>query len=99
MNIPSFVIILPCLACFLLCALRYYQADPVNRLTDRRFVTGCAAVLTIIIYLLARIAWPDGDMLPMAFLLLALGLLCYAVRLFRGPLHPPEAASPAPTTG
>lgn len=96
MSIPSFVIILPCLAGFLLCILRYYQADPVNRLTDRQFVTGSAAVATILGYLVSGIVWPDAGMLPAGFLVLALGLLGYAVRLFRQPLHPP---TPTPTPG
>ena len=95
MYIPSVLIVLPCLACFALCAFRYYQLDPENRLTDRHFVTSFTALLTIVVYLIARIGWPDVWLLPVGFLLLALGLLGYAVWLFRR--KPPAPEKPAQT--
>ena len=99
MYIPSFVIVLPCLASFGLCGLRYYQADPDNRLTDRRFVAGSTAVATIFVFLVARVFWPGVDLLPVGFLLFALCLLGYAVRMFRQPLFPPEEPVQTPTPG
>ena len=89
MYIPGFVVVLPCLASFLLSGFCYYELDPVNRLTDRHFVTGCAAVLAIIVFVLARILWPEMALLPAGFLLLALGLFGYAIRLLRQFLYPP----------
>ena len=89
MYIPSFVVVLPCLASFLMSGFCYYELDPVNRLTDRHFVTGCAAVLAIIVFVLARGFFPEIALLPAGFLLLALALLGYSVRLLRQFLSPP----------
>ena len=99
MHIPNFLIILPCLASFGLCGLRYYQADPERRLTDHRFVAGSAAILTIFVFLMARVFWPRVDSLPAGFLLFALCLLGYAVWMFRQPLYPPAEPVPTPITG
>ncbi len=99
MYIPNVLVILPCLVSFGLCALRYYQANPDNRLTDRRFVVSSGAVATIFAFLLSRVIWPAEHWLPAAFLLLALCLLGIAVWLYRQPLHPPVIPVQTATRG
>lgn len=99
MHIPNFLIALPCLFAFLLSLIRYYQADPLNRFTDRRFLTACAAIVTLIANVATRARWPGEPRFAPAFLLLALCLLGYAVWLLRAPLHPPKAAAPATKSG
>ena len=99
MFVPSFLVVLPCLACFLLCGVRYYQANPERRLTDHRFVVSAAAVATVFAFLLARIVWPHLGLLPAGFLLLALGWLGCGVWIFRQPLQPAKAPVPTQITG
>ncbi len=99
MYIPSFLIILPCLVSFVLSGARYYEANPDNRLTDRRFVMAAGAVATIFAFLMSRIVWPAEAWLPVAFLLFALCLLGFAIRMFRQPLHPPAMPVQTPTRG
>ena len=98
MYIPIFLIVLPCLASFLLAAIRYYEANPDNRLTDRRFVMAAGSVATMFTFLLSRAFWPSEAWLPVAFLLFALCLLGLAIRMFRQPLHPLAAPAQTPTT-
>lgn len=99
MYIPSFLIILPCLASFGLSGVRYYEANPDDRLTDRRFVLAAGSVATMFAFLMSRIIWPAEYWLPAAFLLFALCLLGRAVWMFRQPLHPPAIPVQTPTTG
>ena len=99
MYIPSFLIVLPCLASFLLAAIRYYEANPDNRLTDRRFVMAAGSIATMLAFLLSRAFWRAEAWLPVAFLLFALCLLGLAIRMFRQPLHPLAAPAQTPTAG
>jgi hypothetical protein len=93
MYVPSFLVVLPCLAAFVLSAQRYYVANPENRITDRRFLLSVLAVATIFAFMLARVFWPNEARVSEAFLLFALSLLGVAIWMFRQPLHPP--AKPA----
>ena len=99
MHIPSFRIILPCLVSFGLAGFRYYEANPDDRLTDRRFVLAAGSIAAIFAFLMSRVIWPDETWIPVGFLLVALCLLGLAVRMFRQPLHPPEEPAQRPTTG
>jgi hypothetical protein len=90
MFIPSFVIVLPCLASFLLSGACYYQIDPVKRVMERHFLACLGSILTIFVFVMARQLWPQFSLLPIGFLLFALGLLGYSTWLFRRMRNPAQ---------
>lgn len=79
MAIPSALIVLPFLASFLMCAVRYYIEDSVNRVIHPCFLLGAAAVLLTILYLvlvaiIGEILWVSLLFMVLAFVSLALGV-------------------------
>jgi predicted PurR-regulated permease PerM len=88
MFVPSFVIVLPCIASFLLSGACYYLLDPPNRVLERHFLASSGSILTMIVYVMARQLWPQFGLLPVVFLLLALALLGYSTWLFRRMRNP-----------
>ena len=83
MYIPGFLIVLPCIAAFVLSALMYYRTDPEKRLTDVRMLTMWAAILVILLYSAARVLVPGHDWVTVPFFLLGLATLAAAVQLTR----------------
>ncbi len=82
MRIPSTLIMLPCLAAFFLCLVRFYQARGRPGIFDVRFLAAAAAILTMIAYLLVTVLTDNSAMISQVFLGLALGLLILAALLF-----------------
>ena len=94
MFVPSFIIVLPCIASFLLSGSCYYLLDPPNRVLERHFIVSAASILTIVVFVLARQLWPQVVLLPVGFLPVALGLLGYSAWLFRRMRNPPTQTLP-----
>jgi hypothetical protein len=94
MAIPSFVIVLPFLASFLMCAVRYYHEDATVRPTHPAFLVGASAVLLTIIYVMLMAIAGAILWVSLLFMVLAFASLALGVRLLRR--KPP---SPAPDGG
>jgi len=91
MAIPSFVIVLPLLASFVMCGVRFYCDEGANGVANPSFILAAVTVLLAFFYimliaLIAPILW-----VSLLFLLLALASLAIGVHLVR---HLPSRPSP-----
>ena len=83
MRVSSTFIMLPCLAAFFLCLVRFYQARGQPGILDVRFLAAAAAIVLMISYLLVNVLTDSSAMVSQVFFGLALGLLVLAVLLFQ----------------
>ena len=83
MAIPSALIVLPFLASFLVCAVRYYNDDPVNRVIHPCFLVGASAVLLTIFYVVLLAVTEVTLWVSLLFLALAFASLALGVYLLR----------------
>jgi hypothetical protein len=81
--VPTPVIILPCIAAFLLTIWQYVQIDPRRRVLNLRFALMVGAIASALLYPLFKYESPDNRQASWLFLVLALFWLAAAFYLLR----------------
>jgi hypothetical protein len=79
MIIPTILIIPPAILALLLFMLVYYQRDPPNRITDRRFLLALACFAVIAGQMVVIVQHYDGTIPSVVLFVAAMGLLIVAL--------------------
>ena len=77
--IPTYFVVPPAIVALLLYMWLYYERDPVNRVTDVRFLLGVGCFFVVVAQMFVVIRRYDQRISSMALFVLALALLACAV--------------------
>jgi hypothetical protein len=82
MIIPTYLIIPPAIVAMSMYLWRYYQVNPANRVTDPRFMLGCACFAMVVAQMVVIIQDYDRTIPSLVIFVGVLGLLAGAIWMY-----------------